>query len=54
MMSEFSFSFCHHSASPTRISELVFVVVLVGILFNNIEFDGIEADDLQISSALFT
>jgi len=36
------------------LSEFVFVFVLVVIFFNNIEFDGIEADDLQIGSALFT
>ena len=36
------------------LSELVLVLVFVVVFFDNIQFDGIEADDFQLNSTLFT
>jgi hypothetical protein len=47
-------AYCFVPSAYCDLELVVVVVIVVEILINNIEFDGIEADDLQTSSALFT
>ncbi len=35
-------------------SKLILVLVFVEVFFDNVQFDGIEADDFQLNSTLFT
>lgn len=51
----FRFLAAHCSLSTAHRSVLVFVVVIVErFFFDDIQFDGIEADDFQAYSTLFT
>ena len=34
--------------------KLVLILVFVVVFFDNVQFDGIEADDFQLNSTLFT
>jgi len=34
--------------------KLILILVFVVVFFDNVQFDGIEADDFQLNSALFT